>query len=399
MRGVDGRFPSLARIAVATGPGSFTGIRVGLAMARAMGVALPVPVVGVSTLAASLRRLFSEPDGIIAATIDARHGSVYLQLFEASGRPLGRLVAIRSGSACVRSAPVRLVRRDAAALVAGEAPARRTALRPRRREMAPDIVALARMGLAVDPSTSPARPVYVKPPDACQMWPSRSSGRRPERQIETMIFGLSRSQPPVIRLLRPDRARACARLHAEGFAHPWSAEEMAHLIASSSTVGAVAPHRISDRLLGFVLVAIFADEAEDFDRSPRRRRVPRPGELGGRFSARICVRLQTREQRQCFSRWPKDNAPALALYDRFGFVKVGERAGYYRRADRTARHGSCDAQVAWVEREACLSLRPVPPASITDRSCLAKHRANHFLHLIDVFFSLPKPLCRPVPAP
>jgi hypothetical protein len=32
--------------------------------------------------------------------------------------------------------------------------------------MAPDIVALARMGLAVDPSKSPARPLYVKPPDA-----------------------------------------------------------------------------------------------------------------------------------------------------------------------------------------------------------------------------------------
>jgi ribosomal-protein-alanine N-acetyltransferase len=31
----------------------------------------------------------------------------------------------------------------------------------------------------------------------------------------------------------------------------------------------------------------------------------------------------------------KDNVPALALYERFGFVKVGERAGYYRRPDGT----------------------------------------------------------------
>ena len=52
MRGLDGGFASLSRIAVATGPGSFTGIRVGLAMARAMAVALAIPVVGVSTLAA-----------------------------------------------------------------------------------------------------------------------------------------------------------------------------------------------------------------------------------------------------------------------------------------------------------------------------------------------------------
>ena len=52
MRGVEGGFASLGRIAVTTGPGSFTGIRVGLAMARAMGLALAIPVIGVSTLVA-----------------------------------------------------------------------------------------------------------------------------------------------------------------------------------------------------------------------------------------------------------------------------------------------------------------------------------------------------------
>ncbi len=90
MRGIEGGFPSLARIAVAIGPGSFTGIRVGLAMARAMGVALAIPVVGVLE-SGRLRRAALERarTGIIASTIDARHGSVYFQLFEASGRPLG----------------------------------------------------------------------------------------------------------------------------------------------------------------------------------------------------------------------------------------------------------------------------------------------------------------------
>src|ERR1700733_2073752 len=71
MRGVEGGFPSLARIAVAVGPGSFTGIRIGLAMARAMGLALAIPVVGVSTLAAFAAPLLSAPrTGLIASTID-----------------------------------------------------------------------------------------------------------------------------------------------------------------------------------------------------------------------------------------------------------------------------------------------------------------------------------------
>ena len=169
MRGVDGGFPSLARIAVATGPGSFTGIRVGLAMARAMGMALAIPVVGVSTLAAFAAPLLSEPrTGIIAATIDARHGSVYFQLFEASGRPLGP-------PRCDTPPGMRARDRRWAGLVRGR---RRRACRELKRS-APDCLttstpARARRTLSRShgwaspsiPANSPARPVYVKPPDA-----------------------------------------------------------------------------------------------------------------------------------------------------------------------------------------------------------------------------------------
>jgi tRNA threonylcarbamoyladenosine biosynthesis protein TsaB len=168
MRGIDGGFPSLTRIAVATGPGSFTGIRIGLAMARAMGLALAIPVVGVSTLAAFAAPLLSEPrTGIIAAAIDARHGSVYFQLFEASGRPLGppRCDTPRECVRAIGAGPAWLAG-DAAALVASEAQRAGLPYDLDAARAAPDIVAVAWMGLAVDPSISPARPVYVKPPVA-----------------------------------------------------------------------------------------------------------------------------------------------------------------------------------------------------------------------------------------
>ena len=60
-RRVTGGLRSLDRIAVTIGPGSFTGIRIGLALARAMGLALAIPVVGVSTLAAFAAPLLSAP--------------------------------------------------------------------------------------------------------------------------------------------------------------------------------------------------------------------------------------------------------------------------------------------------------------------------------------------------
>ncbi len=168
MRDIEGGFATLDRIAVTTGPGSFTGIRIGLAMARAMGLALGVPVVGVSTLAALAAPLLSEPrPGVIAAAIDARHGSIYFQLFEASGRPLGpaRCDTLRE---CVRGigAGPALLAGDAAALLSTEAHRAGLPYDLEGAAAAPDIVAVARMGLALDSAANPARPLYIKPPDA-----------------------------------------------------------------------------------------------------------------------------------------------------------------------------------------------------------------------------------------
>ena len=65
-------FGDLGRIGVGVGPGTFTGLRIGLASARALGFALSVPVHGVGTLDALLCG-----DGVDVACIDARRGEVF----------------------------------------------------------------------------------------------------------------------------------------------------------------------------------------------------------------------------------------------------------------------------------------------------------------------------------
>jgi len=168
MRRIDRGGASLDRIAVTTGPGSFTGIRIGVALARAMGLALGVPVVGVSTLAAFAAPLLAAPQpGVIAAAIDARHGAAYFQLFEPSGRPLGppRCDSLRECVRAIGSGPA-LLAGDAAAAVAAEAHRAGLPYDMSAAAAVPDIVAVARMGLALDPAANPARPLYVKPPDA-----------------------------------------------------------------------------------------------------------------------------------------------------------------------------------------------------------------------------------------
>src|SRR5215218_7607671 len=84
-------FAALDRIAVTTGPGSFTGLRVGLSAARGIALAAAKPVVGVTTLTAYAAPVVAEnaAQPVIAA-IDARHDHVYFQVVSGDGSSLVR---------------------------------------------------------------------------------------------------------------------------------------------------------------------------------------------------------------------------------------------------------------------------------------------------------------------
>ncbi|MGD9542751.1 MAG: tRNA (adenosine(37)-N6)-threonylcarbamoyltransferase complex dimerization subunit type 1 TsaB [Methylocystis sp.] len=167
MSKVDGGFASLDRVAVTVGPGSFTGIRIGLAAGQAIALACKAEIVGVSTLAALAAPLIIQPfDGVVAAAIDARHGKVYVAAFGPGGRPLlaprrmGALEALRA----LGSGPL-LLTGSGAPLLAKEARGRGVQVRIASERPAPDIALVARLGAAAQPETAPARPLYLKEPD------------------------------------------------------------------------------------------------------------------------------------------------------------------------------------------------------------------------------------------
>lgn len=87
----EGGIPLAAvdRFAVTIGPGSFTGIRIGLATARGLALALKRPLIGLSTLEVLAAGVpAAERDGPILAALDAGRGRLYAQLFD---RSLGAL--------------------------------------------------------------------------------------------------------------------------------------------------------------------------------------------------------------------------------------------------------------------------------------------------------------------
>lgn len=85
----------LDAIAVAVGPGSFTGIRIGVAAAKGLAFAADKPVIGVSTLAAMARNM-AFADGLVICAMDARRHQVYNALFEAKEGRLTRLTEDRT---------------------------------------------------------------------------------------------------------------------------------------------------------------------------------------------------------------------------------------------------------------------------------------------------------------
>ena len=150
------RFGDLERIGVTVGPGSFTGLRVGLAFAKGLSSALARPAVGVG----SLEALAGERPGFVVAAVDARREQVYVQAFE-DGRPLMEPGALRAEDAVVE------VRRlgTPAALIGTGAPLLAEAFPLARLEpdAVPDPVVVARIAARSD---TPPRPLYLRAPDA-----------------------------------------------------------------------------------------------------------------------------------------------------------------------------------------------------------------------------------------
>jgi len=167
-RDVPGGFATIDKIAVTVGPGSFTGLRVGLAAARAMGVGLGIPVVGVGTLAAFAAPVVAS-DGtlVVASAIDARHGNVYVQAVSPGGRLLvaPRIAPLREAARAVGGSAVRIVG-PAADLLASAALDLGLQVVTDPPQRAPDIVWVARLGLAADPAHAPPDPLYLRDPDA-----------------------------------------------------------------------------------------------------------------------------------------------------------------------------------------------------------------------------------------
>jgi tRNA threonylcarbamoyladenosine biosynthesis protein TsaB len=168
-------FDTLDRVAVTVGPGTFAGVRIGIAAARGLAVSLDLPVVGITTLeavaAGSLKDL-AAGEGHVTSVFDARRGQVYVQSFDPALAPLTLPQAL-TPEAAVAALPqgAGLIVGDGVTILGDGLTLARRDLRVVASNTQPDAAVVARLALdrpTAAPGSGAPHPVYLRPPDARQ---------------------------------------------------------------------------------------------------------------------------------------------------------------------------------------------------------------------------------------
>ena len=292
-------FKDLARIAVTTGPGTFTGVRIGLAMARGLGVALNIPMTGINSLAA-IACNETAGDLPIVVAVDARANEIYFAAFDQSGSEITAptIVALADAHKFMPNRSARILGTAADLLLdkkhvrsdAGDLP------------IAANFVKLA---ASIPVSAVPPEPLYLRPPDV-------------KPQATKISFST----------VGPAAAKLLAELHGESFATRWSETDFSGMLAVPGTSALLVSSQ--NNPMGFVLFRKAADEAEILTICTRPAfRQKGHGKLLMQHLESI---LKKDEVKSLFIEVAISNHAALALYASSGFEKAGTRKNYYERS-------------------------------------------------------------------
>lgn len=316
-------FSDIDRLAACSGPGTFTGVRIGLAFVRGLALVLKVPAVGITTFAALAENCRTvSPATDIWVVQDARRGEVYLQGFGSDG---GEVHA----ASVLSVADADALTNDKSGLVVGSG----TGLINLPDGLAvsgissiPDIATIAKLAGRVADTSQPAMPFYLRSPDA--------KAQRPlVKHRESMLS---------IEQAGAEYADVMAAIHSPCFEDAWDSKAMAQLLATPGSVALLAAQDKAGEKqpCGFVMARAAADEMEILTLAvlpdKRRRGVARA------LLQALRQRAAQAGIKQIFIEYARDNQAAHTLYESTGYAPSGVRSNYYKSQDGTA----CDAITA-----------------------------------------------------
>ena len=340
-------YAQIDRIAVTLGPGGFTGLRAGIAAARALALALHKPVVGLSSLAVMSERanlLLGNARGgrPIVVAVDARRQSFFSQSF-ASGAldALDEPMLLDAAGTIARwpTGPVLVVG-------SGAAESRRCiGTRRRRSAVARSPATCAPTGYS-GPYAGPARSGKSIVPARRRRQATGAVCHHVSHSLLTETLSRPRREDPLMSAdaLNPmhvsllwatvEHADDLASCHATLFPEPWTAAAFQQFLSDPGSVALVARYGSPQQTVGFIVGQLAADEAEiltfgvarQWQRRGIGRRLIEGLQRGAARGGATRLHLEVAE----------DNLPALVLYSRLGFKDIGRRKDYYKRADGPA---------------------------------------------------------------
>ena len=294
---LDGRRPDA--ILVDCGPGSFTGVRVGLAAGQGLAIGWRVPLTGYSSLAL-LAAMAGGP--VVAAAMQGGHGELFVQSF--AGGPIAPTDALRSlapAEAAATIAADRVVGSGAKALVAA-----------RGHGEAVDLLPRADKALRLPPPlrSLPPRPIYGRAPDAKAM----------SVPAITLHDGGFADLDAIVEVMEDS--------FDSRFGEAWTASQCAGLLPLPGVWLTLA--RNETGVVGFALARLVASEAELLLLAVRRG-AQRRG-VGRRLLDGFIADSRRRGVERLHLEVREGNH-AVKLYERSGFSLVGRRRNYYCGAD------------------------------------------------------------------
>jgi tRNA threonylcarbamoyl adenosine modification protein YeaZ len=288
----------LGAIAVTTGPGTFTGLRIGLSFAQGMGLAADLPLIGIDTMRATAAPLFHKSTPVTVVHKAGATGQVYVQSFDGSGATIEGIKLVQPETIAIQP--------DVVIVGTGKELLTQTKLGSGDFDL-PDAAGFAAHAASLPMSQDVLQPTYIRDAHAKPQAPTL------RRAVEISWAG-------------PGAASLLAALHQAGFGVGWSRDDIASMLAAHGTFALFATR--NGVPCGMIVVRAVGGEAEILTLTVapmhRRQRIAQQLLASARlYLDALCVSTLLLEV-------AADNTAAVTLYLSQGFHQTGVRKNYYQ---------------------------------------------------------------------
>lgn len=303
----------LTHIAVSAGPGSFTGIRIGVSTARALGQTLEIPLIQVPTLETFLY-IDEEFKGIVIPEFDARRKQIYSGAYVLD-KSSGKIEILVEGGPYYREDFEKKLEESIAQM--GDKNSQPEIRRYGEEQSALAVASWALSNIRTAKEYNFIEPIYMREAEA-------------KRKFEQKKFIDSINT----RQARPEDALAMYELEKESFSHPWRLEEFISDLSSNEAANYLLAEK-DGQILAYAGLWSVIDEGHIV--SVAVRKGYRKQGLGTLLMRQL---LKQDPALKAFTLEVKEtNLPAIRMYESLGFKYAGKRKKYYKSGE--------DAVIMW----------------------------------------------------